>query len=162
VADSPSNKSENIVLSTELLDRSLHAKAAQLTGGLSPAALTGAYMDWLVHLAYSPGKRIALSQGAMQNAVRLALYTAKCAIREDEPAPCFPALPQDHRFDSASWNRWPFNIVAQSFLMLEQNWREATTAIAGVTGQHESLVSFSHASFSTCMRPRTFSRRTRI
>jgi polyhydroxyalkanoate synthase len=156
VTDSPSNKRENIVLSTELLDRSLHAKAAQLTGGLSPAALTGAYMDWLVHLAYSPGKRIALSQGAMQNAMRLALYTAKCAIREDEPAPCFPALPQDHRFDPASWNRWPFNIVAQSFLMLEQNWREATTAIAGVTAQHESLVSFFARQFLDMYAPSNF------
>ena len=74
VTDSPTNKSENIVLSTERLDRSLHAKTAQLTGGLSPAALSGAYMDWLVHLANSPGKRIALSQGASQNAMRLALY----------------------------------------------------------------------------------------
>ena len=74
MTDLPTNKSENIVLSTERLDRSLHAKTAQLTGGLSPAALSGAYMDWLVHLANSPGKRIALSQGASQSAMRLALY----------------------------------------------------------------------------------------
>ena len=79
------------MLSTELLDHSLHAKAAQLTGGLSPAALIGAYLDWLVHLAYSPGKRNAQSQGAMQSAVRLALYTAKCAIRKSESATGFTA-----------------------------------------------------------------------
>jgi polyhydroxyalkanoate synthase len=45
-------------VSTDLIDRSLQAKAAHLTGGLSPAALIGAYMDWLLHLAYSPDKRI--------------------------------------------------------------------------------------------------------
>jgi hypothetical protein len=42
---------------TDALDRSLNVSLAALTGGLSPAALIGAYMDWAVHLLHSPGKR---------------------------------------------------------------------------------------------------------
>lgn len=30
-------------------DRELHAAEALFTGGLSPASLVGAYMDWLSH-----------------------------------------------------------------------------------------------------------------
>ena len=38
------------------IDRAIHAAEARVTGGLSPAALSFAYLDWLVHLANSPGK----------------------------------------------------------------------------------------------------------
>jgi hypothetical protein len=55
--------------SPALIDRFLHAKAAQLTGGLSPAALAGALMDWLVHLTYSPGKQIELAERVAANAL---------------------------------------------------------------------------------------------
>ncbi|MFY9836410.1 MAG: poly-beta-hydroxybutyrate polymerase N-terminal domain-containing protein, partial [Xanthobacteraceae bacterium] len=42
------------------MDRSLHAAVARFTGGLSPAALTQAYLDWATHLANAPGKRLQL------------------------------------------------------------------------------------------------------
>ncbi|MFZ2082362.1 MAG: poly-beta-hydroxybutyrate polymerase N-terminal domain-containing protein, partial [Xanthobacteraceae bacterium] len=35
----------------DITDRSLHAALARFTGGLSPAALGSAYLDWAVHLA---------------------------------------------------------------------------------------------------------------
>ena len=41
----------------DIVDRSLHAATARFTGGLSPAALVQAYLDWATHLAYAPGKR---------------------------------------------------------------------------------------------------------
>ena len=45
-------------------DRALHAMLARLTGGISPAALLLAYMDWLSHLASSPQRQIEISQEA--------------------------------------------------------------------------------------------------
>ena len=49
---------------TDAADRALHANLAQFTGGLSPAALAGAYWDWAVHLAVSPGKQMQLAEKA--------------------------------------------------------------------------------------------------
>jgi polyhydroxyalkanoate synthase len=43
----------------DIIDRSLHAAGARFTGGLSPAALAHAYLDWVTHLTYAPGKRTA-------------------------------------------------------------------------------------------------------
>ena len=63
----------------EILDRSVHALAARLTSGLSPAALAGAYMDWAVHLASSPGKQLELASARADVPI-----TASCACRIDE------------------------------------------------------------------------------
>src|SRR3954470_21484836 len=45
----------------DALDHAAHAGLAHLTGGLSPAAVAAAYMDWAVHLAISPGKQVELA-----------------------------------------------------------------------------------------------------
>ena len=42
------------------LDRSLHAGFGQLTGGLSPAALGGAYLDWAVTDGVAPAVQLEL------------------------------------------------------------------------------------------------------
>ena len=41
----------------EAIDRALHGDLAPLTFGLSPAVLERAYLDWLLHLAFPPGKQ---------------------------------------------------------------------------------------------------------
>ncbi len=45
-------------IAPQSLDRALNAQLARFTPGISPAALIGAYMDWAVHLAMAPGKRL--------------------------------------------------------------------------------------------------------
>ena len=45
----------------DITDRSLHAAVARFTAGLSPAALTYAYLHWATHLADAPGKRCSSS-----------------------------------------------------------------------------------------------------
>ena len=42
---------------TEDLTRHYLATLAQWTGGLSPHAFGGAWLDWLSHLSTSPGKQ---------------------------------------------------------------------------------------------------------
>ncbi|HET6516573.1 MAG TPA: alpha/beta fold hydrolase [Thermodesulfovibrionales bacterium] len=122
------------------LDRLTHAWLGRLTLGVSPAALMSAYFDWLVHLAISPGKQAQLAEKAVREILRFHLYVARAAV---DPAtePCFET-PEDHRFSHEEWQRWPFNLLSQSFLLIEQWWREATTRIQGVSCHHEDVVSF--------------------
>jgi polyhydroxyalkanoate synthase len=49
--------SYSVTALADITDRSLHATFARFKGGLSPAALGSAYLDWAVHLAGAPGKR---------------------------------------------------------------------------------------------------------
>jgi len=125
----------------EIVDRSLHAAAARYTLGLSPAALAAAYMDWAVHLASSPGKRMILADKAARKWLRLANWTAHCAGAGGS-APCIVPLPQDRRFRDPAWNTWPFNLYSQAFLLQQQWWHNATTDVRGVEREHEDVVSF--------------------
>src|SRR5579871_4285841 len=60
-----------LTAAAEAFDRALHATIGTLTGGLSPAGLAGAAMDWAVHLAAAPGKRMVLAEQARQDLLRL-------------------------------------------------------------------------------------------
>jgi polyhydroxyalkanoate synthase len=122
-------------------DRLLHATLSRFTRGISPAALALAYTDWASHLALSPGKWGLLSEKAVRKAVRLGAYAAQSAVDRDT-APCIAPLAQDHRFDAASWQRPPFNVIYQAFLFNQQWWHNATTGIGGVSKHHEQVVSF--------------------
>jgi polyhydroxyalkanoate synthase subunit PhaC len=78
-------------------NRSLHAAVARFTGGLSPAALSEAYLDWATHLANAPGKRLQLTEKAVRKAMRFARYAYQYAIDAKTPENCIVPLPQDHR-----------------------------------------------------------------
>ena len=122
-------------------DRAFRAQLARLTLGISPATLTDTYAHWLSHLAMSPGKQIELVEQGVRNAMRLVVYAAQAASGRPVPALAMPA-PGDHRFDDAGWQRWPFNVLAQSFLLTEAWWQEATTGIEGVERLAEARISF--------------------
>src|SRR5260370_26679861 len=49
-------------------DRAFHAMLARLTGGISPAALSLAYIDWASHLASAPQRQMAIAEDALQGA----------------------------------------------------------------------------------------------
>jgi polyhydroxyalkanoate synthase subunit PhaC len=123
------------------VDRILRASMARMTGSISPASLTLAYADWAMHLAQSPGKWQRLAEKAMRKAMRLAMY-ASCVQSGTRTEPCILPLPQDRRFRSAGWHKWPFNLIHQSFLLNQQWWHNATTGIGGVSQHHEQVVSF--------------------
>src|SRR5947208_544806 len=101
------------------LDRLMHARQGRFTLGLSPASLMLAYLDWLVHLANAPCKQAALVEEAQCKAMRFGIYAARAMIDPLTP-PCIEPLPQDERFVSADWQRWPFNLIYQSFLLTQQ------------------------------------------
>ena len=126
----------------EILDRSFHAGAARVTGGLSPSALAGAYADWALHLMTSPGKQTQLVEKAVRKAQRLTRYASRCATEKDAASPCITPLPQDRRFQGEAWQQWPYNLMYQSFLLNQQWWHNATVGVRGVTQQHENVVEF--------------------
>lgn len=126
----------------QALDKSLKASLAKLTAGLSPIALAAAYADWALHLAAAPGKRLELLEKAGRKASKLANYAAFCATEPNAAQNCIDPLPQDRRFKSESWQKWPFNLMHQTFLLNQQWWHNATTGIEGVTQQHENVAEF--------------------
>lgn len=126
----------------DALDHAAHAGLARLTGGLSPAALSAAFMDWAIHLAVSPGKQVELAAKATRKWTRLAQFAIHCAMNGGICEPCIEPLPQDRRFTGSEWHHWPFNILHQTFLLQQQWWHNATTDIDGVTKQHEAAVEF--------------------
>ena len=140
----------------DIVDRSLDAATARFTAGLSPAALTGAGMDWATHLLGSPGKRAQLLDKAMRKSVRMAQYLVRCALNQGRAEPCIEPLPQDRRFVHPSWQQWPDNAIQQNFLLLQQWWHNATTGVRGVTRQHENAVEFAARQWLDVFSPSNF------
>jgi poly[(R)-3-hydroxyalkanoate] polymerase subunit PhaC len=127
--------------STRDLDRAFRSGIARVTGGLAPSALAGAYLDWAVHLAASPGKQFELAGQAVTAAAENMAFALGCA-RGSARDPCACALPQDSRFRAGEWQSFPFNMYAHAFLSIERWWEAATTGIRGVSEQHENAVTF--------------------
>src|SRR5215469_5120174 len=125
---------------SDTLDRLYHAALGQVTNGFSPAALTLAYVDWLMHLANSPYRRLELLHDAQRRMVEL-YVKAWSYLSGDEKACC----PQDERFElrykDESWRRWPYNMFAQTYLAAEDWWCEASH-IRGMTKHHQRMVAF--------------------
>ena len=140
----------------EVLDRVSHASLAKLTFGLSPASLVGAYLDWAAHLATSPGKRLQLADKAWRKTLRLQQYAWRCALGMNQQGPCIEPLPQDHRFESQGWQRWPFNTWYQAHLLTQQWWHVATTNVPGVSMQHERMVAFTARQILDVFSPSNF------
>jgi polyhydroxyalkanoate synthase len=90
-------------------DRLLHALQANWTGSLSPASLLLAWMDWGLHVANAPGRRLALAQSA-----------AALSQKLGAPERWIKPAPRDRRFDDPAWSQPPFNIFAQAFLLSEE------------------------------------------
>jgi len=123
------------------VDRLVHSWQARLTGGQSPTSSALAYLDWAVHLAQSPGKQLELAAKAARKSGRLARFAVRRSLGQ-QVEPCITPLPQDHRFDHPSWQRWPFVVDYQAFLLVQQWWHNATTGIEGVSAHHEDATAF--------------------
>ncbi len=136
------------------LDRLHQAWQARFTGGLSPASLLLAYVDWLVHLSNSPGSRARLIEHAWRDALQFAAYAARSA--DAQTPPCVEPRPQDRRFTDAAWHSFPFTLFTQGFLLAEQWWQNATTSIPGVSHHHEDVVSFTARQWLDMVAPSNF------
>jgi hypothetical protein len=62
---------------------------------------------------------------------RLIEYATRRTSGQTPPS-CARSRPGDRRFDHPSLQRWPFDVLAQAFLLGEQWWHEATVGVEGV------------------------------
>lgn len=155
--DTPASGIDTDSQIADMIDRTAHAQLARVTMGLSPAALMGAWADWTVHLASSPGKQALLVEKAVRKQSRLFSYMAECAASSGESSStCIDPLPQDRRFRDEAWQKPPFNLIYQNFLLHQQWWHNATTGIRGVTPQHEKVVSFAARQVLDIFSPSNF------
>ncbi|MFM9844424.1 MAG: PHA/PHB synthase family protein [Dongiaceae bacterium] len=128
-------------LPADSIDRMSHAFIGRMTSGISPAAVALAFMDWGLHLAGAPGKQVELVQKALRKGARFGLYAAHAAANPDCPC-CIEPLAQDKRFRDPAWQQPPFNLIYQSFLLMQQWWYNATTGVRGVAPHSERAVDF--------------------
>ena len=128
----------------DVFDRMLHASVARLTLGLSPRAISSAYLDWAGGVAFSPGKQAQLWHKAQRKWLRWAAYAREVwmAPKENAPPCCIEPLKQDHRFIDPAWREPPYNLMYQGFLLGQQWWHNATSGLDGVTPQNERAIEF--------------------
>src|SRR5208282_1617103 len=148
--------SYSVTAFADIIDRSLNAAAARFTGGLSPAALAHAYLDWATHLAYSPGKRMQLMDKAIRKGIRFGNYVSRYAIEGENTECCIEPLPQDRRFADENWQKWPYCFIYQTFLLQQQWWHNATTGVRGVSKRHEEMVQFGSRQLLDMVAPSNF------
>lgn len=141
---------------TESADRLMHAIQGRMTSGLSPASMVLAYLDWLVHLMNSPGKVGELAQNAAAKSLPLARYAQASMFGLRDLDPFIEPLAQDSRFASPEWQRFPYDVLSQSFLYAEQWWHYATTGVRGVSRHHEAVVEFAARQLLDMFSPSNF------
>jgi polyhydroxyalkanoate synthase len=120
------------------MDQRVHGQLATLIGGQSPWSVADAWQDWAYHLAVSPARQVALFRQAAATAAGLA---ANAGVLGEAPWIVEP-LPADHRFSDPAWLRFPFNMLAQTQLAIEDQWRAAVGGLRGVSEHHLRRVEF--------------------
>ena len=137
-------------------DRAFHAMLASLTGGVSPVALSLAYIDWASHLAAAPQRQMEIAQDALRSTRQFFESASQFFSPGQGPWAMIKPQPQDRRFAKPEWENPPFNLLAQAFLLREQWWRKATTGVRGVAPQNEAIVEFSVRQLLDMFAPSNF------
>src|SRR3954470_9630301 len=137
-------------------DHAFHAMLASLTGGISPVALSLAYIDWASHLAAGPQRQMEVIKDAMEGASQLTQAALHVASPDQRPWSLIAPKPQDRRFATPEWEAPPFNLLAQAFLLGEQWWHNTTTGVRGVAPQDEAIVEFSVRQVLDMLAPSNF------
>jgi len=128
-------------LQTNDASRAFLATLAQWTGGLSPQAFGGAWFNVLSRLAIAPGRQVELARTALQKSLALAQFTGT-ALRGGAPAPEAAGTPYAHRFSDPAWSKFPFNVLAQSFIAASDLAREAVRNVPGADAAAENIAGF--------------------
>ena len=103
---------------------------ARFTLGISPAALSQAYIDWLQHILFSPDKQFALAELATRQWARYFDY-CRSACADPNCPDCVEPLPQDKRFAGEAWQKWPFNAIYEGFLLGQEWWHHRDNRYRG-------------------------------
>ncbi|MGY4429906.1 polyhydroxyalkanoate synthase [Bradyrhizobium sp. F1.13.1] len=136
------------------LDRAFHAMLSRLTGGISPLALSLAWLDWSSHLAAAPQRQVEMSRNVLRDMGQF----VEAAAHATSQKPWSVIAPQgrDRRFRGPQWEAAPFNLLAQAFLLGERWWHDATTGVRGVSHANEAIVEFSMRQMLDMLAPSNF------
>jgi polyhydroxyalkanoate synthase subunit PhaC len=155
-AELPSASSREAQQEAYQADRAFHAALARFTGGISPVALSLAYIDWAWHLMAAPQRQMDIAQDAMRDARSFLDAAMHFASPDQKPWSRIRPQPQDRRFAGPEWENPPFNLLAQAFLLREQWWHNATTGVRGVAPSNEAIVEFSVRQVLDMLAPSNF------
>lgn len=128
----------------QTFDTMLQAWIGRFTCWLSPASIGIATYDWLSHLAMSPAKQYDLIEKAYKNIGDYVINSTSqfgFGQNQDELS-CVQPRANDYRFKNKDWEEFPFDLYAQSFLLSEKWWNDATSTIRGVSKHHKDVVNF--------------------
>ena len=141
--ESPMRASARSAETNDATSRKLLAALAQWTGGMSPEAFGGAWWNVLSRLAVSPGRQAQLAQSMLRKSVALAQFTGS-AVRPGAPpvAPEVEGTPYAQRFADPAWSRFPFNVLAQTFVAASELARDAVRQVPGADSNAENIVGF--------------------
>jgi polyhydroxyalkanoate synthase len=120
------------------LDARWHAAIGEATGGLSPAVLATAWLDWSMHLLASPEKCAEL--------LRLGVTPGTMDLSAEG----------DKRFADPAWSALPYHQFAQAFLATQDWWTDATTGVGGVDPKKADIVRFAARQWLDMMSPANF------
>jgi polyhydroxyalkanoate synthase len=137
MADKPRPRGKTIT--TDDVSRHYLATLAQWTGGLSPQAFGGAWLNVLARLATAPGRQAEIARSALAKTLALAQFSGAALKGE---APQATGTPYAHRFADPAWAKFPFNLMAQSFLSVSDWAREAVKNVPGADPAAENIVGF--------------------
>ncbi|OPY97943.1 poly-beta-hydroxybutyrate polymerase [Bradyrhizobium sacchari] len=160
-AATPKRVSETLVIANSPpvsepypFDRAYHAMLARFTGGISPVALSLAWLDWGAHLAAAPQRQMEIFRNVLRDSGQL----LEAAVHATSQKPWSVIEPQgrDRRFKDRQWETAPFNLLAQAFLLTERWWRDATTGVRGVSHANEAIVEFSMRQMLDMLSPSNF------
>ncbi|WP_275169816.1 alpha/beta hydrolase [Bradyrhizobium sp. CSS354] len=138
------------------LDRAFHAMLARFTGGISPLALSLAYLDWSSHLAAAPQRQLERARDIVGDTSRYFDALAHAAAPGQNPWSVIEPQAKDRRFAAPLWQSPPFNLLAQSFLLGERWWHDAATGVRGVAPTNEAIVEFSGRQMLDMLAPSNF------
>src|SRR3954466_11583699 len=95
------------------LGRAFHAMLARLTGGISPLALSLAWLDWSSHLAAAPQRQLEMSRNVLRDMGQF----VEAAEPPTSQKPWSVIAPQgrDRRFRGPQWENSPLNLIEPPF-----------------------------------------------
>jgi polyhydroxyalkanoate synthase len=110
------------------LERQLRAQLAAVTGGLAPQDYSQAWWNWYLNVSREPDKQLALVKSAWDKALDTWQFAARAAAGDPAASGAAPAAPGSSVFSDPSWNVWPFNLYARSYLNWASWMQEALAA----------------------------------
>lgn len=127
---------------TDDVSRRMLAALGQLTGGLSPQAFGGAWVNVMSRLALAPGRQAQLARSMLQKSLALAQFAGTAVKGGDGAAPQAAGTPYAQRFADRAWSKFPFNVLAQSFITAAELAREAVQDVPGANPTAGNIVGF--------------------